>query len=389
MRILWHSVAPWIKTGYGSQTEIFTKRIRDQLGHDLAISTWTMRGGMMDYNGFRIYPGHLDNFGNDIVAEHGKHWGAELVITLTDSWVFKNDAMKKIPWAPWTPIDHDPVPPKVQESLKFGYAAPIAYTRFGEQKMREAGLAPLYAPHGAHEGFFERTTRAQARKRLGFPKDAFIVGMVGVNQGAPSRKSYPQCIEAFQRFHQRHRDTFLYMHTRKQSEQGLNLEQLIQYLGLEPDCYRFPDAYQYLLNYPETYLRDVYTAIDVLLAPFMGEGFGIPIIEAQACGAPVIVTNFSAMPELCHFGEMIEAPKFYTNQASFQRLPQVEDIVKALNRVYGYSEAKLKAGRRKARAGIKAEYHPDIVTGKYWGPVLQQARERIGDWDYDDKAANK
>jgi len=340
----------------------------------------------MNYDGLRIYPGHLDNFGNDIVADHAKHWGAELVITLTDSWVFQNQAMKKIPWAPWTPIDHDPVPPRVQESLKYGYAVPIAYTRFGQQKLREAGLAPLYVPHGAHEAFFESTSRAQARKRLGFPRDAFIVGMVGVNQGAPSRKSYPQCIEAFELFHRRHRDTFLYMHTRRQSEQGLNLEHLIQHIGLEKDSYRFPDPYEYLLNYPEPYLRDVYTAIDVLLAPFMGEGFGIPIIEAQACGAPVIVTNFSSMPELCHFGELIDAPRFYTTQASFQRLPQVEDIVKALNRVYSYPASKMKEGRRKARAGIRTEYHPDTVTDKYWAPALEQARERIGVWDYDAKS---
>ena len=30
-----------------------------------------------------------------------------------------------------------------------------------------------------------------------------------------------------------------------------------------------------------------------------GEGFGIPIIEAQACSTPVIVTDFSSMPERC------------------------------------------------------------------------------------------
>lgn len=40
-------------------------------------------------------------------------------------------------------------------------------------------------------------------------------------------------------------------------------------------------------------LADLYRSADVLLAPFRGEGFCMPILEAMACGTPPIVTSWS------------------------------------------------------------------------------------------------
>jgi glycosyltransferase involved in cell wall biosynthesis len=389
VRILWHSVAPWLKTGYGVQTDLFTRRIRDLLGHDVAISSWTWRGGMGEFRGMPVYPHGAgvigpqnDNVGNEILAYHARHWRADLVITLTDSWVFEPRAMKRIPWVAWTPIDHDPVPPKVLDTLERGYAVPVAYSRFGEGKLREAGLSPLYVPHGCHEIYFQKTSKRAARKTLGFPENAFIVGMVGVNQGAPNRKSYPQCLEAFQRFHRRHRDTFLYMHTLSNAPQGLDLDRLIQHLKIDSASYRFPDPYQHVLGYSEKYLRDVYSAMDVLLTPNMGEGFGVPIIEAQACGTPIIGTDFSTMPELCFFGELIVGEPYYTTQGAYQRLPSSKSIYCALKKVYGYSAEDYRKGASRARRAMRRYYHPDVVTRHYWQNVLTTAKTRIGAWEY-------
>jgi len=384
MRILWHSVAPWIKTGYGTQTDIFTRRIRDLLGHEVAISTWTMRSGLMEHNGFKIYPGYQDNYANDVVAFHARDWDADLVITLTDSWVFKPGAMRKIPWVAWTPIDHEPVPAKVKNTLSQGYGVPVAYSKFGVEQMRLAGLAPLYVPHGCHQDYFERTTKKKARKKLGLPEDAYIVGMVGVNQGVPNRKSYPQCLEAFKRFKKQHKDAYLVMHTNPDDNNGLNLTHLIEHLGLKENSYFFPEKYQMLLGHSETYLRDLYTSMDVFLTPNMGEGFGVPIIEAQACGIPIIGTDFSTMPELCFYGELIKGEPFYTFQSSFQRLPAVNEILGALKKVYDYDSEKIRKGSAHAKRSIRKHYHPDTVTEKFWKPVLESAKQRIGDWSYDD-----
>ncbi len=45
-------------------------------------------------------------------------------------------------------------------------------------------------------------------------------------------------------------------------------------------------------NVPEQHLPAMYRSAHVLLAPFRGEGWGLPIIEAQACEVPVIVTGW-------------------------------------------------------------------------------------------------
>ncbi len=41
-----------------------------------------------------------------------------------------------------------------------------------------------------------------------------------------------------------------------------------------------------------------YNAADVLLAPSLYEGFGLTILEAMACGTPVITSNASSLPEV-------------------------------------------------------------------------------------------
>ncbi|MEB3205595.1 MAG: glycosyltransferase family 4 protein [Candidatus Sericytochromatia bacterium] len=45
---------------------------------------------------------------------------------------------------------------------------------------------------------------------------------------------------------------------------------------------------------PDEHLPGLYTAADVLVHPYRGEGFGMPIAEAMACGLPVVVTGHGA-----------------------------------------------------------------------------------------------
>lgn len=49
---------------------------------------------------------------------------------------------------------------------------------------------------------------------------------------------------------------------------------------------------------PQNDLPLLYSAAKVLLYPSFYEGFGLPVVEAMACGTPVITANISAMPEV-------------------------------------------------------------------------------------------
>ncbi|HEX9656899.1 MAG TPA: asparagine synthase (glutamine-hydrolyzing) [Bacteroidota bacterium] len=46
-------------------------------------------------------------------------------------------------------------------------------------------------------------------------------------------------------------------------------------------------------------LAGLYVTCDVLVHPYRGEGFGMPILEAMACGTPPIVTNGGAALDFC------------------------------------------------------------------------------------------
>ena len=45
-------------------------------------------------------------------------------------------------------------------------------------------------------------------------------------------------------------------------------------------------------------LIDLYNLADVFVFPSLYEGFGIPPLEAMACGTPVIAANNSSIPEV-------------------------------------------------------------------------------------------
>jgi glycosyltransferase involved in cell wall biosynthesis len=55
-------------------------------------------------------------------------------------------------------------------------------------------------------------------------------------------------------------------------------------------------------------LIQLYNAADVLLAPSLYEGFGLTILEAMACGLPIITSNVSSIPEVVGDGAIMIPP---------------------------------------------------------------------------------
>ncbi len=55
-------------------------------------------------------------------------------------------------------------------------------------------------------------------------------------------------------------------------------------------------------------LADLYRAATVVAVPSLGEGFGLPILEAMACGAPTVASNRGAIPEIAGEGALVAEP---------------------------------------------------------------------------------
>ena len=378
MKILFHSNAPWAPTGYGSQTALFTPLIRDA-GHDVAISAfWGLGGKMLEWDGMRVYPAD-ENHGNEMLAAYAAHHGcgdplSVLTLTLLDIWVLTDPVLSKLHMASWVPVDHDPLPPITAEALKRLGSVPIAMSRFGEAKLAEAGFKPLYVPHGIDTALLKPYDRGLTRAMMNegmpepiLPEDAFVVGMVAANKGtSPSRKAFPQAFEAFAELHRRHPDTLLYLHTFKRPAGGLNLVALADTCGVPIDALRFTPDFDLQLGVEYEKMSYVYSSFDVLMNPAYGEGFGIPIVEAQACGVPVIVNDFSAMSELAGPGWKIGGEKFYdSSQGAWFQAPSVPQLVDALESAYNEAESRRVDARKFALA-----YDTRTVMNDHWLPTL-------------------
>ena len=378
MKLLWHSNAPWASSGYGQQTAMFTPMIRDD-GHDVAISAfWGLHGSSLGWQGMMVYPAEEPNKGGNKwlpahVAHHagGPNLEDVQVITLMDVWLLTNPIFVQMRMASWVPIDHDPVPPAVAQFFTAFGATPIAMSKFGVAKLEEAGLSPLYVPHGVDTELMRPMDKSAVRRLLQIPEDAFVVGMVANNSGSiVSRKAFPEVFQAFARFQKKHSDAILYIHANAKPDPSIGIDLLAcaTICGVDTDSIRFTPEYELTLGVEPEKMPYVFNCFDVLANPSYGEGFGICTIEAQACGVPVITNDFTAMTELTGAGWTTSGFRWFDNgHGSFFQFPDVSDIYEAMGEAYDHA-----AGMRKQARSFALDYDAKTVMDRYWRPVLEE-----------------
>ena len=71
---------------------------------------------------------------------------------------------------------------------------------------------------------------------------------------------------------------------------------------------REPAGLRALGYVPEQDLPALYAGAAVLAMPSLYEGFGLPCVEAMACGTPVVASNRSALPEACGGAALLADP---------------------------------------------------------------------------------
>ena len=383
-RAIWLSNAAYSPSAYGRQTAINVPRLH-KLGWDTAVVAFHgLHGNVMTVatdDGFPIrhYPGSIeDQWAQDVVAGHYGNWRADWLITLMDAWVLNGPmlAASGMRVAHWMPVDCTPLGMLDRAVLDSGHGRPIAMSEFGRQQLAEAGYSPLYVPHSQDTSVFkplEAAEREEWREKLGY-SGRFVIAKAGANQD-PCRKAYGETFKAFAQFSEKHPEALLLIHSRVNNRQGCDLRRMAAVLGLqEGKQVIFGDQYGIFTGtINDATMARWFALPDVVDNLAYGEGFGLPAVEAQMCGTPVVLADNSTSPELCGAGWLAQTQPYWNRgHSSWWQAPVIDSIVDC------YEQAFEKAGsmREQAREWSLA-YDADTVAEKFWKPALMCLESEI------------
>jgi glycosyltransferase involved in cell wall biosynthesis len=276
---------------------------------------------------------------------------------------------------PIVPIDHTPTPPRVFERLQVAYRI-ITYSKFGHDQLQNEGLHSTYIPCSTETDIFKPLPdKNECKKQIGIPENKFVFGMVAANKDNPPRKSFQEAMDAFVMFKKKVPDSVMYFHTFIAQPGGFPIDEYAKFLGIEKDIF-YLQPYDLMMKVDENKLNTIYNAMDCLLAPSTNEGFGIPIIEAQSAGVPVITNNWTSMPELIREGTTgytcKVAYKRYSPMLAYIGIPDVNSIYDAMMSVYKKDRVKMGA---EARRFILEKHDAEKVFKENWLPFLNRVEK--------------
>ena len=384
MRILWHSVNPLIPSGYGTQTALWAPVLK-AIGHDVTISCSVGQYSSVTlWNGIKMFPhsSHVGNYGTDIVVEHAKRLESDIVWSWMDAFVLRPDECKKVNWVAWVPADSDPLMVRNVEPLK-ACRFVVAPTRFGQRVIQEAGIPNvLYVPCAFDPMVMYPSTKDRETLRAQFGKlinrdltGKYLVNVVAANSG--KRKNFPAIFEAWKMFYAKHPDAILYLHTEITGKwaDGENLAELMHLYGIDDNSVLFVSQYHYNTGQiGSDYLNLLYNTSDVHLNTCVGEGFGLPIMDAQACSCPTICPDFAGAGEIGFGLKISKGMKHPLVPGGLQFMVDPNDVVNALEAAYGMKED---LRWRTEMTEQAMDYSLEAVMEKYMKPVLEKIEGEI------------
>lgn len=236
-------------------------------------------------------------------------------------------------------------------------------------------------PHGVDTSVYYPEDKTESRRVLsGFfippqqlPEDAFLVGMVATNQ---SRKDWPGLFEAFARFSQDKPNVYLLAWTSvfPSNQTGYDLHSLAEHMGIRNRViFKGYDTDADGNIPPDDIVRVVYNCMDVYVQMHHGEGFGLPILEAQACGIPTLAVDHSGAIDLM-FDDFQRIPVGYNQVQSGNVIERpfgsVKDTVQKMNRLYGSKALRKRLSRQSVEFAKTWSWDKTIPA---WEGVVESA----------------
>lgn len=212
------------------------------------------------------------------------------------------------------------------------------------------------------------TSKAECKDAFGFDRDGFLVIRVDKNSG---RKDFGATFKALVPVMKRHKDIQVHFHCEgKGGLSGVNIESLI---SREPEIERkrwfLPGLHDSWIGWPQEDLNALYNAADLFVSTSRGEGYGLTLAEATACGIPVIAQNVSAIPEVVGPGGLLLEPQRLITVPSGEDiwLADIEAFTDAIEYLYENEDARRSLGE----AGVAhvKNFSWDIAAEKFDGYI--------------------
>ena len=269
----------------------------------------------------------------------------------------------------------------------------LVYTEYGKRVLEEQSEKIKVfssAPPGVDINQFRPLNKDKCREHFGLDKEMIIFGTIMRNQ---MRKLYPDLFEAFKKYldlcyengnAEIAKRSYLHIHC-GYPDSGWDIPQFIRDIGISNNvlmtqvCSKCKNPTMGLFsNFPickcgsmcgfpstsmatsDANLARIINTYDAYIQYSVCEGFGMPQVEAAACGIPVMTPNYSAMEDILNYSKGIEIPiktMFWDNGTHAKRLiPDNEVFAKNL---YDFA---LLPQSAKRHLGISSR----IATEKHW-----------------------
>jgi len=264
----------------------------------------------------------------------------DIVFDIRDYWMYAyqetSPLRKYFKWVLMPTVDS--APQKEEWLYTFANADLIVpYTQWAKNTLQnqcgnKINLFPEIANAGVDINKFKPVNNRKELQQAVFGKDVSITGLVMRNQ---KRKLFPDILQAYNGYLNRlldngHSDLFkksyLYMHTSFPEESGWDLATLLLEYGLLDKVYCtgmcrncrsiYPTKFHESIStckgcgknsvvfpsagnpIPNDLLVTIYNIFDLFVQYAICEGFGMPQVEAAACGVPLASVHYSAMQEI-------------------------------------------------------------------------------------------
>jgi glycosyltransferase involved in cell wall biosynthesis len=219
--------------------------------------------------------------------------------------------------------------------------------------------------------------------------------MVASNSEESGRKAFDAQIQAFKLFHDKNPRAWLHIHA--ENTRAYDIPRILEIFGLFSTRSAFVDwkdnrkrtlgdapihgscvsvTSAHMLNRLDDFdMAKLYTAADVLLAATCSEGCGVPILEAQLCGTPVVTNRTTAMWEETMLGISVP-PCQWIARSDFNSgwwLPDARGVANALDTISQWPSEHLAEERRIQLPKLQKEFSNETIVQK-WGAVLEKCK---------------